>query len=260
MSVPPTLCVRLDGPLAAFGGPSKYRQHFTEPDPNLSFIQGMLAAAAGVAATDPLPDHLAALDPVLRQERAGVPLIDYQTVNQPDPANYRFLDTNDQKLNRVLGTPAGARATSNTVETERHYLSDVTYLLFLDDPDRTLERTLHQPVYSPYLGRRSCPPTEPLLLGRSNHSPWGAATTVPTVTYANEAASQTRSRTIITFTEPGDTTFRTLSRYDRMTRTRSHERQRRYYQQHHAAVAPLTQRQPPWEPIANALTALPDLP
>lgn len=53
--------------------------------------------------------------------------------------------------------------------TERYYLSDAVFLVALESDDKTLlERiasALQKPVYPLYLGRKSCPPTLPIVLG-----------------------------------------------------------------------------------------------
>ena len=58
---------------------------------------------------------------------------------------------------------------ANAWVTYRHYLCDAVFLAGLESDDRAwlgeLEVALRHPVYPPFLGRRSCPPTQPLCLG-----------------------------------------------------------------------------------------------
>ena len=53
--------------------------------------------------------------------------------------------------------------------TERYYLSDAVFLVALESDDKSLLESiasaLHNPVYPLYLGRKSCPPTLPIVLG-----------------------------------------------------------------------------------------------
>ncbi|MBQ9616799.1 MAG: type I-E CRISPR-associated protein Cas5/CasD, partial [Oscillibacter sp.] len=53
--------------------------------------------------------------------------------------------------------------------THRYYLSDAVFLAGLESPDRAylekLEYALRHPVFPLFLGRRSCPPSVPLVLG-----------------------------------------------------------------------------------------------
>ena len=59
--------------------------------------------------------------------------------------------------------------TVTPTQTKRHYLSDAIFLVGLESQDvpflRQLEEALGHPVFSLFLGRRSCPPTMPLCLG-----------------------------------------------------------------------------------------------
>lgn len=53
--------------------------------------------------------------------------------------------------------------------TERYYLSDAVFLVALESDDKLLLESiasaLQKPVYPLYLGRKSCPPTLPIVLG-----------------------------------------------------------------------------------------------
>ena len=51
----------------------------------------------------------------------------------------------------------------------RYYLSDAVFLVALESDDKLLLESiasaLQKPVYPLYLGRKSCPPTLPIVLG-----------------------------------------------------------------------------------------------
>ena len=52
--------------------------------------------------------------------------------------------------------------------THRYYLSDAIFLVGLEGDEKELQEigeALHHPAHPLYLGRRSCPPTLPLVLG-----------------------------------------------------------------------------------------------
>ena len=53
--------------------------------------------------------------------------------------------------------------------TERYYLSDAVFVAALESDDKAfleqIAAALRSPVYPLFLGRRSCPPTLPLVLG-----------------------------------------------------------------------------------------------
>lgn len=138
-----TLLLRLAAPLQSWGSDSKFETRYTEKEPTKSGIVGMLAAALGRKRNEDLSD-LNALRFGLRVDQEGVLLRDYQTVHS-------------QKGKKV----------SNYV-TERYYLSDAAFLVGLEGEQGILEQlseALQSPVYPLFLGRRSCPPTLPLVLG-----------------------------------------------------------------------------------------------
>lgn len=62
-----------------------------------------------------------------------------------------------------------AKAEKTSYLTYRYYLSDAIFLVGLESEDRSfleqIERALRNPCFPLFLGRRSCPPTLPLVLG-----------------------------------------------------------------------------------------------
>lgn len=142
-----TLLLRLAAPLQSWGVDSKFETRRTEREPSKSGVVGMLAAALGRSRNDAL-DDLNALKFGVRVDREGTLLVDYHTAHA-------------QKCIYV--------AKDDAYITERHYLQDAVFLVGLySDNDaflKEIECALHNPVYHLYLGRRSCPPTLPLVLG-----------------------------------------------------------------------------------------------
>lgn len=138
----PVLLLRLAAPLQAWGGSAKFEVRTTQREPTKSGVIGMLAAALGRPRNADLSD-LAALRFGIREEREGKLLRDFHTAHSDD------------------GKAAYV--------TERYYLSDAVFLAALESEDaaflETLAYALEHPVYPLFLGRRSCPPTLPLLLG-----------------------------------------------------------------------------------------------
>lgn len=110
--------------------------------PTKSGVIGMLAAALGRKRDDPLED-LAKLEFGVRVDQQGTRLNDFQITQMGG------------KLNANL---------SNKV-----YLSDAIFLAGLSCEDvgflKELEDALKHPRFAVFLGRRSCPPTQPLVLG-----------------------------------------------------------------------------------------------
>lgn len=138
----PVLLLRLAAPLQAWGGSAKFEMRTTQREPTKSGVIGMLAAALGRSRNADVSD-LAALRFGIRVEREGKLLRDFHTAHSED------------------GKAAYV--------TERYYLSDAIFLAALESEDaaflETLSYALEHPVYPLFLGRRSCPPTLPLLLG-----------------------------------------------------------------------------------------------
>ncbi len=161
MSAVSVLPLVLAGPLQAWGSASRFARRGTENAPTKSGVLGLLAAALGRDRTADLAD-LAALRFGVRVDQPGTRVRDYQTA--------RHLDTD----------------TSMPV-SERFYLSDAVFIAAVEgerDLVAELYRAVRYPVYLPYLGRRSCPPSRPLDLGEPEEGrvedvlaerPWQAA-------------------------------------------------------------------------------------
>jgi CRISPR system Cascade subunit CasD len=85
----------------------------------------------------------------VRADREGVPLTDYHTIG----ADGGYIT-------------ASREVREATIETHRDYLCDARFTVALSGPEKLLEeccKALLRPAAVPYLGRRSCVPTEQLL-------------------------------------------------------------------------------------------------
>ena len=136
-----TLLLRLAGPLQAWGYDSKFETRRTGREPTKSGVTGLLAAALG-RKRDEAVDDLLALHFGVRVDKEGELLHDYHTVKMKSGKTY---------------------------VTHRYYLSDATFLVGFESEDEKLLKTLEQALYHPafplFLGRRSCVPTLPLVVG-----------------------------------------------------------------------------------------------
>ncbi len=136
------LLLRLAAPMQSWGGSAKFEVRTTQREPTKSGVIGMLAAALGRSRDAELSD-LSALRFGVRVEREGKLLRDYHT--------------------------AKSEKEKKTYVTERCYLCDAVFLAALESEDTVwleqLAAALTHPVYPLFLGRRSCPPTLPLVLG-----------------------------------------------------------------------------------------------
>ena len=134
-----TLLLRLAGPLQSWGVESKFEVRRTMGFPTKSGVIGMLAAALGYSREDSL-DELNKLKFGVRVDQEGKLIRDYHTAIGEKP----YI-------------------------TNRYYLSDAIFLVGLESNDKNflsaVENALKNPAFPIFLGRRSCPPTMPLLLG-----------------------------------------------------------------------------------------------
>ena len=137
-----TLLLRLAGPLQSWGTESRFNTRQTGITPSKSGVIGLLAAALGLRRDSDLA-CLRQLRFGVRTDQEGILLRDFQTVHIPK---------------------------RNAPEmTYRYYLADAVFLAGLESDGEQflleLEAALCAPAWSPFLGRRSCPPTQPLVLG-----------------------------------------------------------------------------------------------
>ena len=139
-----TLLLRLAGPLQSWGCDSKFETRRTGREPTKSGVIGILAAALGRRRDEPL-DDLTDLRFGVRVDKEGDLLHDYHTV----------------KMN-----------SGKTYVTHRYYLSDATFLVGLEHEDgmwlERLRQALLNPVFPLFLGKRSCVPTLPVVVGIRN--------------------------------------------------------------------------------------------
>lgn len=143
----PTLLLRLAAPLQSWGSSSKFETRTTESMPTKSGVIGLLAAALGLSRDSDL-SRLDALRFGVRADRGGEAVKDFHMVHEEE-----FYDSQEKKY---------------VHSTDRYYLSDAVFLAGVEGDEnllRELEFALRNPGFPLFLGRRSCPPTLPLVLG-----------------------------------------------------------------------------------------------
>lgn len=143
MSRTSVLALRLAGPLQSWGASSRFTRRTTESAPTKSGVIGLLAAAAGIErGDDERLAPLAAFRFAVRMDQPGTRIRDFHTAHHS-----------------VTG--------ASMPLSERFYLADAVFVAAVEG-DHTLlthlREALRTPVYLPYLGRRSCPPAEPVDL------------------------------------------------------------------------------------------------
>ncbi|MFJ1746392.1 type I-E CRISPR-associated protein Cas5/CasD [Streptomyces sp. NPDC088116] len=137
------LLLRLAGPLQAWGSAARFTRRTTENAPTKSGVLGLLAAAQGRTRDADLSD-LAALEFGVRLDQPGIRLRDFQTAHHADSGKAMPL-------------------------SERFYLADAVFVAGVAGDSKlinALYRALLDPVFLPYLGRRSCPPSQPLTIAK----------------------------------------------------------------------------------------------
>lgn len=175
------LLLRLAAPLMSFGGVKVDEHNFTDRFPGAAMLVGLLGNALGWDHAD--AHLLTRLQERLRFgarcDRAGSSLVDYHTVDLDQP----FLRQTWTTRGRPEGR-AGGKAKTATHIRYRHYWADsvVTVALRLEPAEESpllahLESALRQPERPLFLGRKACPPSEPLVIGRAQAPTLHAALT-----------------------------------------------------------------------------------
>lgn len=155
-----SLLLRLAAPLQSWGRASQFNRRETSTEPTKSGIVGLLAAAQGRRRHEPIEDLLV-LSLGVRIDQPGSLLRDYHTVS-----DYRGQPLLSASVT-AKGTQKPTGPAKFTHVTERFYLQDAVFVAAVGGPADTLgvlSEALRHPVFPLALGRRSCVPTQPLLL------------------------------------------------------------------------------------------------
>jgi len=159
------LTFQLYGMLAAYGLIAVGEVRPSAPHPTRSAVFGLLAACLGIRRGE--EERLATLSAgytlAVRVDAPGTPLLDYHTIQTPPEKSKRVYLTRADELGGLLGRDEEPY----TVLSRRGYLCDAYFTVGLslrDDapyPLGTLAEALRKPLLTPYLGRKSCPPSLP---------------------------------------------------------------------------------------------------
>jgi CRISPR system Cascade subunit CasD len=155
------LLLRLAGPLQSWGDRSAFNRRETRPEPTKSGVIGLLAAAQGRPRTQS-PADLAALRFGVRVDQPGTLLRDYHTVS-----DFRGVPLRQAGVN-AKGVQKPTSPAKTTQITHRYYLQDAVFVAAVAGPHplvTALAEAVRRPAYPLSLGRRSCPPTQPIVLG-----------------------------------------------------------------------------------------------
>jgi CRISPR system Cascade subunit CasD len=187
-----TLVAQLAGPVQAWGAEPRLRTATTHTTPTWSGLLGLARAALGHGRTDP-PDDVAwlrELDMAVRVDAPGSTHMDFHTIN-PLPTAYNqfaFVDPGDRglvpvgtELQKSGQAPRWLKGAAPMV-TRRQLLHDASFLWLASGPEASLQRlaeALNSPRWAIALGRKSCTPASPLLLGIHPGTLVDAAVSVP---------------------------------------------------------------------------------
>lgn len=150
-----SVLLRLEGPLQAWGTQGRYAIRETDSEPSKSGVLGLVGCALGMARDDAQQlGRLRQLRMAVRVDRPGRAMRDLHTVG---------AGTFRGRAHGMWGLK------DKTVVTQRYYLVDAAFTVALaHDDDAFVEQiagALSDPVWPLFLGRRSCVPSEPVLLG-----------------------------------------------------------------------------------------------
>jgi CRISPR system Cascade subunit CasD len=164
------LLLRLAGPLQSWGSTSRHNRRTTSSEPTKSGVVGLLAAAQGRRRTDPV-DDLARLELAVRLDAPGQLRRDYHTASRLDGGALPSAMVSAQGRQR----PTSPR--KDTHVTERFYLEDAVFVVAVTGTAGVLgalAEAVRSPAFPLALGRRSCVPTQPLLLPGPTGPVWAA--------------------------------------------------------------------------------------
>ncbi|MEV4130222.1 type I-E CRISPR-associated protein Cas5/CasD [Nocardia sp. NPDC049707] len=137
------LLLKLAAPLQSWGVASRFARRETQQYPSKSGIIGLIAAAQGRRRTDPIEDELTGSAFGVRIDQQGTLIRDFQVAVSLDERTKYPL-------------------------SQRYYIADAVFVAAIQGEQNLLEgirEALLRPQFPLYLGRRSCPVTEPLVLG-----------------------------------------------------------------------------------------------
>ncbi len=166
--MPNTLFLRLAGPMQSWGERARWSVRDTAPEPTKSGIVGLLACALGLNADTDLRTLSEKICIGIRCDQPGTRLVDYHTVG----GGY-----DEPMLLMADGKPKYIPNTNpklpHTEPTHRAYLCDASFFVAIQSDNETIAQLaegVQNPVWIYFLGRKSCPPSEPVFVGTGDYS------------------------------------------------------------------------------------------
>ena len=159
------LALYLRAPLQSWGASSKFGDRGTIDAPTRSGLLGLIAAACGIDKNDEVRDRewlarAAKLSLTILAFRRGDRMTDYHTVGGG-------FDKDNPWQKRMIPATADGKPRGTDL-THRDYLTDSVFGVVISGDDglvAEMAEGLANPVWGVWLGRKSCIPTEPILVG-----------------------------------------------------------------------------------------------
>lgn len=162
------LILRLDGPMQSWGTHTYEDYRPSNLFPTRSALVGLLAACLGIDRNDreKLNALAQGLDLTVRVDQAP-----FRPENLEKDRHTRKTPLKMTDYHTVLEARRANRApkSGETIETRREYLFDASFTVAISEKREPVYRLdaiathLKRPVYTPFLGRRSCPIARPLF-------------------------------------------------------------------------------------------------
>lgn len=152
------LFLRLEAPLMSWGDHSKWDPRDSAPMPTKSGVLGMIGCCMGLKRGDSKHESLhKGLKMGIRVDQRGQIMTDFHTVQG--------------MCHGLMNAEGAKRSVGNTILSPRQYIEDASFLVALQGSAPLLTQchsALLDPVWPPYLGRKSCPPSAPICLERND--------------------------------------------------------------------------------------------
>jgi CRISPR system Cascade subunit CasD len=158
MTAENTVLLRLEGPLQAWGVTSRFVVRDTADVPTKSGVIGLICAALGLRRGDANGrlKELTGLRMGVRIDRPGELFADFHTAG----AGIGMMAAKGE-IKFIPGTKV-----YEPVLMRKEYLADAAFLVALQGDPGTVKAVadaLQNPVWPPFLGRKSCPPSAPVF-------------------------------------------------------------------------------------------------
>ena len=164
-----TLFLRFEGPMQSWGERARWSVRDTAPEPTKSGVVGLLGCALGLYADADLRALSGQLRVGVRCDHAGSTIVDYHTVG----GGYK-----KPALLTAEGKPKKSRGKPHTEETWRSYVCDASFLVAVQASPELIARlaeAVQRPHWPVFLGRKSCPPSQPVFEGAGEYQSLEAA-------------------------------------------------------------------------------------